>query len=146
MPTQQLPGRCETFLDVEPDFIRSGWRREKNIWKRSYSMNTKIRSYAALTGLASIAMAIGLGFENERAGAARLGGVATVTTVATGLNNPRGLNFASVGALFVAEAGSGGVGPCGPGPEGDRCFGTSGSLTRIDGHTGAVTRPVINLP
>src|SRR6266540_1196878 len=42
-----------------------------------------------------------------------------VTTVATGLDNPRGLGFAPNGALYVAEAGRGGDGPCFPGPEGD---------------------------
>src|SRR5688572_17630765 len=56
----------------------------------------------------------------------------TITVVATGLNNPRGINFGPDGALYVAEAGSGGSGTCAPGPEGDRCYGTSGSVTRVD--------------
>lgn len=55
------------------------------------------------------------------------------TTVASGLNGPRGLAFSPAGALYVAEAGSGGASPCIPGPEGGTvCFGTTGSVTRID--------------
>ena len=109
-------------------------------------MNTNRRSFATLLGLVSIVAAVALWSADERAAAARYAGVPTVTTIATGLNNPRGLNFAPDGSLFVAEAGSGGAGPCGPGPEGDRCFGESGSITRIDGHTGAVTRTATELP
>lgn len=57
---------------------------------------------------------------------------ASVDTVATGLDNPRGLAFAPNGALYVAEAGRGGEGPCFGGPEGGEvCFGTSGAVTRI---------------
>jgi sugar lactone lactonase YvrE len=66
--------------------------------------------------------------------------------VASGLNNPRGLNFGPDGALYVAEAGSGGGGSCEDGPEGTRCFGTTGSITRIDLRKGGVTRVAIGLP
>lgn len=52
--------------------------------------------------------------------------------VADGLANPRGVAMTPDGAVLVAEAGTGGAGPCFEGPEGESCFGTSGALTRID--------------
>jgi hypothetical protein len=53
-------------------------------------------------------------------------------TVASGLDNPRGLAFGPHGELFVAEAGRGGSGPCRTGAEGDRvCFGPSGAISEI---------------
>jgi sugar lactone lactonase YvrE len=59
---------------------------------------------------------------------------ATVTVIAQGLNNPRGLAWGPLGALWVAEAGTGGK-TCMPGPRGPQCFGTTGSVSRIDsGH------------
>ena len=52
--------------------------------------------------------------------------------VATGLANPRGMAFGADGALYIAEAGIGGEGPCAMGPEGnEECFGESGGVTRI---------------
>lgn len=55
----------------------------------------------------------------------------TPVVVAEGLDNPRQLSFARDGDLLVAEAGTGGAGPCLPGPEGTVCFGTTGAITRI---------------
>ncbi|HTO04697.1 MAG TPA: ScyD/ScyE family protein, partial [Opitutus sp.] len=67
------------------------------------------------------------------------------TVVATGLNNPRGLDFAPNGALYVAEAGIGGDGPSIPGAEGgDLYFGLSGSVTKV--FKGVQTRVVTGLP
>jgi sugar lactone lactonase YvrE len=59
---------------------------------------------------------------------------AAVTVIAQGLNNPRGLAWGPLGALWVAEAGTGGK-TCMPGPRGSQCFGLTGSVSRIDsGH------------
>jgi hypothetical protein len=64
------------------------------------------------------------------------------TVVATGLDNPRGLSFGPDGALYIAEAGRGGPGPCVPGPEGGEvCFGLSGAVTRVQG--GANQRRIV---
>ena len=52
--------------------------------------------------------------------------------VATGLANPRGLAIGADGALYIAEAGVGGEGPCAMGPEGnEECFGESGGVTKV---------------
>ncbi|MEU4442238.1 ScyD/ScyE family protein [Actinosynnema sp. NPDC050801] len=68
-----------------------------------------------------------------------------MTVVAQGLDGPRGLAFAPDGALYVAESGRGGAGPCFPGPEGGEvCFGDSGAITRIAG--GAQNRVITGLP
>jgi hypothetical protein len=65
--------------------------------------------------------------------------------VATGLNNPRGLDFAPNGALFVAEAGVGGDGPTVVGGDGvPMKFGLSGSITRV--FKGTQERIVTGLP
>jgi sugar lactone lactonase YvrE len=60
---------------------------------------------------------------------------ATVTTVVSGLDNPRGLAFSPNGQLYVAEAGHGGPNcfDSGPGPEGGTtCFGFTSQISRID--------------
>ena len=46
------------------------------------------------------------------------GGGGGLKVVAEGLDNPRGIGFGPDGALYVAESGSGGAGPCVEGPEG----------------------------
>jgi hypothetical protein len=51
--------------------------------------------------------------------------------VATGLDNPRGLDVDHHGSIYVTEAGRGGAGPCMPGPEGGEvCIGASGAVTK----------------
>lgn len=69
-----------------------------------------------------------------------------ITVIASGLNNPRGLNFGPDGGLYVAEAGSGGAGPCAPGPEGLRCYGASSSITRIDLRSGGQAQVATGIP
>jgi hypothetical protein len=73
-----------------------------------------------------------------------------VEVIAQGLDNPRGLGFASNGDLYVAEAGSGGSGKCRPAPDGqpvEVCYGETGALTRIDiGGTNPPRRVVTGLP
>ena len=77
----------------------------------------------------------------------------SVSVVATGLNNPRGLHFGPDGQLYVAEGGRGGtsmntIGQCqqvpvaGPYTSG----GNSASVSRVNTQSGAVTRIATNLP
>jgi hypothetical protein len=80
------------------------------------------------------------------AGSARTGAAASDppwTTVASGLDNPRLLSFAGH-ALYVAEAGRGGSGPCVEGAEGKACLGLTGAITRITHH--GSSRVVTGLP
>ncbi len=58
-------------------------------------------------------------------------GALTITPVASGLDNPRGLAFGPNGALYVAEAGEGGT---------DFCFDHAGFGHACAGMSGAVTR------
>ena len=98
-------------------------------------------AFVALCGAALSSLVFG-----GRVGAARAASPDAAEAVASGLNNPRGLDFGPDGALYVAEAGSGGAGPCEEGPEGTRCYGTTGSVTRIDLRKGSVARLVTGLP
>ena len=75
-----------------------------------------------------------------------LAGQGTWTVVVAGLDNPRGLAFGPEGALYIAQAGSGGDGLCGPGPEGTRCYGDSGTISRYDLRKGSLTDVVTGLP
>ena len=94
-----------------------------------------------------IARALGLGAALAFALAApAAANDAGVEVVASGLDNPRGLDLVH-GTLLVAEAGEGGAGPCVPGPEGtDVCFGTSGALTAVDLWHGTQARVLSGLP
>ena len=52
--------------------------------------------------------------------------------VASGLDNPRGLDVTPWGTVYVTEAGRGGEGPCLVGPEGDStCAGATGAVTKV---------------
>src|SRR6266498_5100272 len=53
------------------------------------------------------------------------------TVVMSGLDNPRGLAFGPEGALYVAEAGRGGPGPCIVLRGAPQCYGPTGAVTRL---------------
>lgn len=68
-----------------------------------------------------------------------------VTVVMSELDNPRGLAFGPEGALYVAEAGHGGDGPCFFNSAGEfRCYGPTGAITRL--WHGEQVRVVTGLP
>ena len=58
-------------------------------------------------------------------------GAATTTVVMHGLDNPRGLAFGREGALYVAEAGRGGTGPCVVLRGAPQCYGPTGAISRL---------------
>ncbi|MDF5757093.1 ScyD/ScyE family protein [Spongiactinospora sp. TRM90649] len=70
---------------------------------------------------------------------------AAPVTVAKGLANPRGLTFGPGGVLYVAEAGTGGAGPCLTGAGNQRfCLGATGAVTAVA--NGRQRRVVTGLP
>ena len=81
------------------------------------------------------------------ASSTRVQAQATMQVIASGLDNPRGLNFGPDGALYVAEAGRGGTSPiCHVSPDlGTRCYGPTGAVTRITG-IGVHSRFITGLP
>ena len=97
------------------------------------------RSPRLLIALAVVPFA---GLMPHAAGAQTPSAGATPEVIARGLDNPRGLAIGADGAIWVAEAGRGGRGPCVQGPEGGRvCVGATGALTRIvDGRKRRVLR------
>jgi glucose/arabinose dehydrogenase len=68
--------------------------------------------------------------------------------VASGLDNPRGIDIAKNGDIWIAESGRGGAGPCQTSPEDPKappvCFGLSGAFTVV--HNGWQKRVVTGLP
>lgn len=81
--------------------------------------------------------------------AARVRAQSGLLVIASGLDNPRGLNFGPDGALYVAEAGRGGTSTlCAPAPDppfANRCYGPTGAITRILA-VGDQRRVVVGLP
>ena len=69
-----------------------------------------------------------------------------LTVVVDGLADPRQMSFGADGALYVAEAGSGGRTACAKDPStgGQICLGASGAIARVTGS--ALTRVVAGLP
>lgn len=93
--------------------------------RSSYALGAAALAVVTAGALAAAPVAVaGPGPAAESAGAGHV--------VATGLNAPRLLSFAPNGALYVAEAGAGGHGPCATnGDNATVCLGMSGSITRI---------------
>jgi hypothetical protein len=102
-----------------------------------------IRRVASVTALCSAA-ALGVGVPSA---AAHHGGPGKgVEVVASGLDNPRGLDLAG-DTLVVAESGRGGAGPCVPGPSGTPvCLGATGAVTAVDVRHGGQRRLLSGLP
>jgi hypothetical protein len=102
------------------------------------------RRLLAVTGTAALAVSA---FAAVPAATARTAAPAVHKVLAQGLNNPRLLSFGPGGALYVAEAGAGGSGPCVTGGDGSKvCFGNTGSITRIrDGRQHRVVRHLPSL-
>jgi hypothetical protein len=72
---------------------------------------------------------------------------ATTTTVASGLDSPRGMAFGPDNALYVTEAGIGGSGPCITASTGQEvCYGTTGAVTRVDVDASTQQRVLTGLP
>ena len=66
--------------------------------------------------------------------------------VASGLDSPRHLPSPDTGALYVAEAGRGGTGPCVVNPElGELCLGMTGAVTQVNDN-GPDPRVLTGLP
>jgi hypothetical protein len=98
---------------------------------------TRLRglSLAAMAGLVSLLVS----------SPAAAGGASppVVTVVASGMDSPRGLEIVGERSFLVAEAGKGGSGPCGEGPEGEVCVGRSGAVTHV---LSGVPHPLVDLP
>ncbi len=83
--------------------------------------------------------------------AAPAAAVSAPVPVATGLNGPYKPTVGPDGAIYVAESGVGGDGPCvtvqdpEAGGEVENCYGTTGSVTKI-ATDGTVTKAVTDLP
>jgi hypothetical protein len=105
-------------------------------------LSRKHRSFVAAAGSLVLAATGLMGTPSTSAAPASsadhasAGHAASQQVVASGLDNPRLLSFAPSGALYVAEAGKGGHGPCFVNPRDEKiCFGRSGAVTRIkNGH------------
>lgn len=100
--------------------------------REALSMLFKRHRASIATGLLRNALGFGTALLLLATPLAAPASAAEIKVVADGLDNPRGLDFGLHGALYVAEAGKGGDGPCLPSPEGgNACYGASGAITKI---------------
>jgi len=104
----------------------------------------RIRSRAVLAVVTAAAAVIAI----VSAGAPAIAADPAATRIiATGLDNPRQVSVGAGGTVYVAEAGTGGAGPCLPNPEdptASACLGDTGAVTEI--RHGTQTRVVTGLP
>ena len=111
---------------------------------------SKNSAFPFLTAFTFVAVAFALHFSTVgEAGPLAPAPRLEVTVVATGLHNPRGLNFAPNGDLYVAEAGANGTPTdlCGLMGDGSvKCAAFTGSIARIDLDSGVLTRVLTGLP
>jgi sugar lactone lactonase YvrE len=110
----------------------------------------KMNSFATYGVLFTLAIALFLGYvlSVDIRPVKAVGGLA-ITSVASNLHNPRGLNFGPDGTLYVAEAGGNGTASSDCGTMGDgqtKCFARTGSVTRIDLLNGTTRRVLTDLP
>lgn len=89
---------------------------------------------------AGLALAAAVFLGGSTAASAQPG--ATMKTVVTGLDNPRGLAFGPDGRLYVAEAGHGGP-SCSP--DGSTCVGLTSAIARLNIAAGTSRRVVTGL-
>lgn len=80
--------------------------------------------YKSLLGAVSATLLVALACASNAA-------AQTTSVVMSGLDNPRGLAFGPEGALYVAEAGRGGPGPCIVLRGAPQCYGPTGAVSRL---------------
>lgn len=95
------------------------------------TLTKRFRVYVFAALVAFIALVAILGSLQAQFEPATTTASAEFTLIASGLHNPRGLSFGPDGALYIAEAGTGGDGACIPGPDVEQCYGTSGAVTKV---------------
>jgi hypothetical protein len=127
-----MRGRCVASCDRSPHFrwrdLTSRYLLTILSWLVRHPPTIHQEETMEIVRVASVAMtAIGL-----LAVAGNGSAQAQTEVVMSGLDNPRGLAFSPNGALYVAEAGRGGAGPCLVSGAGElRCFGQSGAISRL---------------
>jgi hypothetical protein len=122
---------------LQPAFISNTATIFGSIANRDRSPDSSINVSSRLIPMRGLLFAATLGLLSQLP-------AADLEIVARNLDNPRGLDFAPNGALYIAEGGRGGDGPVVEGPEGPVRFGLSGSITRV--FRGTQERIVTGLP